>query len=52
MPEMHLKQPEFTHCACGPFKDLKKQEIHDIFIKMNKIKLFFNITWLKEILRI
>ena len=19
MPEMHLKQPGFTYCACGPF---------------------------------
>ena len=42
MPEMHLKQPCFTYSACGPFtkikeriKKLKKQEIQDIFIKMN-----------------
>ena len=42
MPEMHLKQQGFTYSACGPFflkkkeyKSLKKQEIHNIFIKMN-----------------
>ena len=36
MPEMHLKQPQFTYSACGPFtKNKKKQEIQDIFTKMN-----------------
>ena len=42
MPEMHLRQPGFTYSAYGPFtktkkefKPLKKQEIHDIFIKTN-----------------
>ena len=42
MPEMYLKQPQFTYSACGPFtkinnefKKLKKQEIQDIFTKMN-----------------
>ena len=36
MPEMHLKQPEFTYSACGPFtktkefKNLRKQEIQNI----------------------
>ena len=42
MPELHLKQPEFTYSACGTFtKDkeriqkLKKQKIHDIYIKTN-----------------
>ena len=42
LPEMHLKQPGFTYSACGPFtkkkkeyKNLKKQEIYDIFIKTN-----------------
>ena len=40
MPEMLLRQPEFTYSACGPFtknkekiKSLKKQEVHDTFIK-------------------
>ena len=35
MPELHLKQPEFTYSACGPFtkhweriqKNLEKQAI-------------------------
>ena len=42
MPEMHLRQPLFTYSACGPFrknkkeyKNLKKQEIQNIFIKTN-----------------
>ena len=25
MPEMHLKQPEFTHSACGPFAKNKER---------------------------
>ena len=29
----------------------KKQEIHDTFIKINEIKLAFNMTWLMEILK-
>ena len=40
--EMHLRQPGFTYSACGPFtknkeriQNLKKQEIHIIFIKRN-----------------
>ena len=41
---MHLRQPEFTCSALHvhylqkakkEYKNLKKQEIHDIFIKMN-----------------
>ena len=43
MPEMHLRQPGFTYTACEPFikktkkesKNLKKQEVHNIFIKTN-----------------
>ena len=43
MPEMHLKQPEFTYSACEPFtknkeriQELKKkQETQDIFTKIN-----------------
>ena len=42
MPEVHLRQPGFTYSACGPFtetkeriQNLKKQKIHDIFIKTN-----------------
>ena len=40
MSEMHLKQLAFTYSACGPFskikkefKNLKKQEIQNIFIE-------------------
>ena len=25
MPEMHLKQPKFTYCACGPFTKNKER---------------------------
>ena len=42
MPEMHLRQPGLSYSFCGPFtknkeriQSLKKQEIHDIFIKTN-----------------
>ena len=42
MPEMHLKEPGFTYSVCVPFtkikeesKKLKKQEIQDIFTKIN-----------------
>ena len=42
MPEMHLTQPQFKYSAGGPFnknkqrvKNLRKQEIQDIFIKSN-----------------
>ena len=41
MPEMHLRQPEFTSNACGLFtknkkmKKFKKREIQDPFLKTN-----------------
>ena len=43
MPEMHLRQSEVTYIVLvehlqktkKEYKKLKKQEIHDIFIKMN-----------------
>ena len=38
MPEMHLRQPGFVdhlQKTRKEFKNLKKQEIHDIFIKTN-----------------
>ena len=57
MPEM--QQHGFTYSDCGPFtkktkkyKIFKKQEIHNIFIKTNQMKLVFNLTWLMEILKI
>ena len=54
MSEMHLKQPGFTYSACGSFaknkelKSLCKLEIQILFIKMNLIKLVFNMIWLME----
>ena len=39
---MHLRQPGFKYSTCGSFienkekiQNLKKEEIHDIFIKAN-----------------
>ena len=58
MPEMHLKQPRFTYSACGPFtkkkecKNLRKQEIQNIFTEMDKIKLLFGMIWPMEYLMI
>ena len=59
MPKMHLKQPEFTYTACGPFtrnkeriQNSKKQEIQPIFTKMTLIRLAFNMIWLTVILKI
>ena len=59
MPKMHLREPRFTYSACGHFaknkaqcKNLKKQEIQNIFIKMSYIKLAFNMTLLMKILKI
>ena len=50
MPETHLKQPGFTYSACGPFPKYKERiekfmqtEIQILFIKMNLIKLVFNM---------
>ena len=56
-PEMCLRQSGFTYSGCNPFTKNKEripklkrnQEILDIFIKTNKIKLVFNIIWLMEI---
>ena len=59
MPKMHLKQPVFSYSACGPFtknkttttkrkefKNLCRQEIQIIFVRMILIKLVFNMIWL------
>ena len=42
MPEMHLRQLGLIYGACGSFtktkkeyKNLKKEEVHDIFVKAN-----------------
>ena len=58
MSEMHLRQPGFTHSACGPFTKNKKRiqkliqadtkkykKIQIIFTRMNWIKLVFNMMW-------
>ena len=60
MPEMHLKQPGFTYSASGPFtknkeriqKLKKKNRIRVIFTKTTLIRLFFNMIWQMEILKI
>ena len=51
MPEMHLRQPglhivlvDHLQKTKKEYKNLKKQEIHDRFIKMHYIKLVFNMT--------
>ena len=53
MPEMHLKQPGFTYSVCGTFTKNKERiekfmqtGIQTLFIKMNLIRLIFNIIWL------
>ena len=33
------------------YKNVKKQEIHDVFIEKNWIKLVFNMTWPMENLK-
>ena len=59
MLEIHLRQPGFIYSACGSFtgnneriKNLEKQEILDVFINTNQIKLVFNLIWYMEILKI
>ena len=51
MPGMHLRQLGVICSACGPlqktkkkYKNLKKQEIYNMFIKTNSIKVVFNMT--------
>ena len=50
---MHLKRPVLTYSASGPFtkkefKNLKKQEIQNIFAETNPIKLVLDILWFME----
>ena len=59
MPEMHSRQLGVMYNAWDhllktkkEFKNLKKQEIEGVIIKMNQVKLTFNMTWLVEILSI
>ena len=54
MSEMHLKEPGFTYSACGPFTKYKEriekfmQIGNTNLIKMNLIKVVFNMIWLME----
>ena len=53
MSEMHLKQPDFTHSACGPFTR-NKEKIEKfiqtgntiLFTEMSLIRPVFNMIWL------
>ena len=52
MPEMHLRQPGLTYFFMdlsikpkNEYKNSKKQNIHNIFIKGKEIKLVFNMIW-------
>ena len=58
MPEMHLKQRDLVIVLVDhklktkkEFRNLKKQEIQTIFIKINLIRLAFNMIWRMEILK-
>ena len=53
MPEFHLKQPDFTHSACGPFTKNKERiekicrlEMQILFTEMNLIRAIFRMIWL------
>ena len=59
MAEMHLNRPNLLIVLVNhllktekEFKNLNKQEIQDLFTKINKIKLSFNMIWLIDILKI
>ena len=59
MPEIHLKQLEFTYSACRPFiknkeriQKFKEKEVLAIFTKTSLIRLVFSMTWIMEILKI
>ena len=59
MAEMHLNRPNLLIVLVNhllktekEFKNLNKQEIQDLFTKINKKKLSFNMIWLIDILKI
>ena len=59
MPEMYWRKQGFTYSACElsikikkKFLKIKKEKIHDIFIKMNHRDFVFNMIWLMDILKI
>ena len=57
-PEINLRQPGFTYstgrpcCKNKECKNLKKQEIHNIFFRTNWAKFAFRITWFMKILKV
>ena len=52
MPEMHIVLVDHSRKTKKEYKSLKKQEIHDIFINTNSVKLVFNLIWFMDILKI
>ena len=48
--DLHIVLIDHLQKIMKKYRSLKKQEIHDIFIKTSWIKLVFNI-WFKEILK-
>ena len=59
MPEMHLRQPQFTYSVCGPFtknkersKKFKETENTNYICKNELDKPCFNMIWHMVILKI
>ena len=54
MPEidLHIVLVDHLQKTKKEYKQLKKEEIHNIFIWTKLMKLVFNMTWLIEILKI
>ena len=59
MSEIHLRQSSLLvvlvyhlRKAKKEFRNLKEHEIETIFTKVNLIRLFLNMTWFMEILKI
>ena len=46
MPEIHLRKLGLTYSVSGLLKTNKERTEKILFIKMNLIKLVFNIIWL------
>ena len=59
IPKIHSRQLRFTYSACVPYsktkkecKNLIKQELQEIFIKINQAKPSLSMIWVTEILKI
>ena len=50
--DLHIVLVDYLQKTKKESKILKKQEIHDIFIKTNHIKLVFSMAWQMDILEI